>query len=132
MILDTSFLLDLKDGDPDAFSKATELYDAGVVQRVALPSVWELYYGAVYADSDEELRKVQNLLLTYPQVDLDERLARRGAELLAAADREAGGASGVDTEDALIGAVGEHLREPVLTRNVDDFERLPDVEVETY
>lgn len=131
MILDTSFLLDLKDGDPDAFSKATELYDSGVVQRIALPSVWELHYGAAHADSDEELRKVQNLLTMYPQIELDEHLATRAAELLAAADREADGASGVDAEDALIGAVGEHLREPVLSRNATDFDRLG-VDVETY
>ena len=131
MILDTSFLLDLKDGDTDAFSKATELYDSGVVQRVALPSVWELHYGAAYADSDEELRKVQNLLSMYPQVELDEHLATRAAELLATADREAGGTSGVDNEDALIGAVGEHFGESVLSRNETHFDRLG-VDVETY
>lgn len=131
MILDTTFLLDLKDGDPDAFSKASELYDAGVVQRIALPSVWELHYGAAYTGSDEEVRRVQNLLLMYPQVNLNEQLAKRAAELLAAADREAAGESGVDNEDALIGAVGEHLGEPVLSRNVTHFDRLG-VDVERY
>lgn len=131
MILDTTFLLDLKDGDRDAFMKAVTLYENSVVQRIALPSVWELQYGAEYTQSEEELRKVRNLLVMYPLVELTEETARLGAELLATADRAAGGDSGIDTEDALIAAVGTHSNEPVLTRNETDFTRLG-VDVETY
>lgn len=131
MILDTSFLLDLKDGDGDAFDQAIEMYEQGVVQRVAMPSVWELHYGAAYTESKEERRRVQNLLLMYPPVAIDEATAQRGAELLAGADRREGGESGVDNEDGLIGAVADRLGEPVLTKNVRDFEALG-VEYETY
>lgn len=45
MILDTSFLLDLKDGQQAAFTTAMELYDAAVIQRIAMPTVMELHYG---------------------------------------------------------------------------------------
>jgi predicted nucleic acid-binding protein len=131
MILDTSFLLDLKDGDEAAFDRAVDLYDRSVVQRVAMPSVWELHYGAAYAESDEERRRVPNLLLMYPPVAIDEETARRAAELLADADRRADGASGVDTEDGLIGAVAQRFDEPVLTDNEQDFDRLG-VAYETY
>lgn len=131
MILDTSFLLDLKDGDEDAFGRAVRMYDQGTVQRVAMPSVWELHYGACYTESSAERRRVRNLLLMYPPVTIDEETARRGAELLATADRRDGGESGVDTEDGLIGAVAEAFGEPVLTANVDDFRKLG-VEYETY
>lgn len=131
MILDTSFLLDLKDGDESAFGRAVGLYEQGTVQRVAMPSVWELHYGAAYTESAEERRRVQNLLLMYPLVAIDEETARGGAELLADADRRASGNSGVDIEDGLIGAVAERFDEPVLTANVRDFERL-DVPYETY
>jgi len=102
VILDTSFLLDLKDGDTDAFERVVAMYDRGTVQRVAMPSVWELHYGASYTESAEERRRVRNLLLMYPLVDIDEETARRTADLLAAADRNEGGESGVDTEDVLI------------------------------
>lgn len=131
MILDTSFLLDLKDGDQGAFDRAIELYDGGVVQRVTMPSVWELHYGVAYSQSEEERRRIQNLLLMYPLVGIDERTAKTAAELLAAADRHAGGNSGVDNEDGLIGAVAERFGEPVLTDNVKDFKRLG-VDFETY
>lgn len=91
MILDTSFLLDLKDGHQGAFEKATDMYDAGIVQRVAMPTVWELHYGAVYSESKAEHRRVQNLLRMYPLVSVTEPIALRAAELLADADRAAGG-----------------------------------------
>lgn len=132
MILDTSFLLDLKDGRPDAFRKATELYDEGTVQRVTIPSVWELFYGAAFTGSVEERRRVENLLMMYPLADLDENTARRAAILLADADRRAGGDSGVDTEDALIAAVADGFDEPVLTDNVDDFDKLDGIGVRPY
>lgn len=132
MILDTSFLLDLKDGDGDAFEKAVESYDAGVVQRVAMPSVWELHYGAVYVGDDDEYRRIENLLQMYPLVDIDKPTALRAAELLAEADQDADGDSGVDTEDGVIGAVADRFDEPVLTANVEHFERLPGIRVETY
>jgi len=67
----------------------------------------------------------------YPPIEINEKTARRAAQLLADADRREGEDSGVDNEDGLIGAVAERVDEPVLTDNVDDFETLG-VEVETY
>lgn len=131
MILDTSFLLDLKDGDSMAFEKAVELYEADVPQRVSMPSVMELHYGAAFVDSEEERRLVRNLLTMYPVVGVDESAARLAGERLAEADRREDGDSGVDNEDGLIGAVAEQVDEPVLTANVDHFEKLG-VDVETY
>lgn len=122
----------MKDGKRDAFDKAVELYDAGVVQRVAVPSVMELQYGAAIVRSEDERRRVQNLLQMYPVVPVDEPTALRAGELLAEADHQHDGASGVDNPDAVIGAVAERFGEPVLTDNVDDFAKLPGVEVETY
>ena len=132
MILDTSFLLDLKDGHRNAFEKAVEMYDTGIVQRVAMPTVWELHYGAIYSRSEDEQRRVQDLLRMYPLVSIDKPTALRAGELLAEADRNASGDSGVDNEDGVIGAVADHYGEPVLTDNVKHFERLPGIQVETY
>lgn len=132
MILDTSFLLDLKDGHQEAFEKATEMYDAGIAQRVAMPTVWELHYGAVFSRSEDERRRVRNLLGMYPLVSIDKSIALRAGELLAEADRNAGGDSGVDNEDGVIAAVADLYGEPVLTDNVRHFERLPGIHIETY
>lgn len=74
---------------------------------------------------------MRNLLLMYPILSIDEPTARHAADLLAAADRQAGGDSGVDTEDALIGAVADRCGVPVLTANEADFRALG-VDVDSY
>lgn len=130
MILDTSFLIDLFDGREDAFQKGLELSDAGIVQRIPSPVVTELSYGSSFGDQ-EERRKVRNALRMYPVVEQDETTAQHAGELLACADKDAGGESGVGKVDAMIGAVGDIYDEPVLTDNTDDFEALG-VEVESY
>ena len=131
MILDSSYVFDLMDGDRTAIDRGTKLTDSGDIQWLPTPVVAEVYYGVAYTASDEERRKVQNALLGYPRVDVDEEIARTASRLLAAADRDAGGNSGVETNDAYIGAVADVLDEPVLTANPGDFETLG-VPVETY
>lgn len=130
MILDTSFLIDLFDGRRDAFEKAVAVSDSQRVQRVPTPVVMELSYGAAFGDEDER-RKVRNALGMYPVVRQDETIARRAGELLARADRAAGGESGIDKVDPMVAAVADLSGEPVLTANTDDFEALG-VAVEEY
>ena len=130
MILDTSFLIDLFDGQREAFEKGTELSDAGTIQRVPSPVVMELTYGATFGNEDEQ-RKVQNALRMYPIVAQDEQIAHRAGQLLAQADIAASGQSGIDKVDPMVAAVADHFAEPVLTHNVDDFVALG-VETESY
>lgn len=130
MILDTSFLIDLFDGDRPAFEKGTKLAEEQIVQRVPSPVVTELAYGMSFGGEDER-RKVQNALRMYPVVEQDERIARRAGQLLARADRESDGDSGIDKVDPMVAAVADLYDEPVVTANVADFEALG-VEVEPY
>lgn len=131
MILDSSYIFDLMDGVPEALQKGHSLTENGEVQWLPTPVVAEVYYGVVYTKSDDERRRVQNALLGYPRIDVNEEIARAASTLLADADRTAGGTSGVETNDAYIGAMADVLDEPVLTANEDDFETLG-VDVETY
>lgn len=127
MILDTSFLLDLKDRDGAAFEKGVESHER--TQRIVLVTVAELYFGVKYTDSEAERRRVENLLSMYPVVVPREAAARRAGELRARAAREHD--RDVGTADAMVGAVADLHDEPVVTANVDDFEALG-VDVETY
>ncbi|MFC6722985.1 type II toxin-antitoxin system VapC family toxin [Halobium palmae] len=97
---------------------------------MAMPSVWELHYGAAYTESENERCRIRTLMLLSPLVERSEETARRGAKLLAAADRSPGGESGENTEDGLIEAVADRFDEPVLTATVDDFQKLG-VDVQT-
>lgn len=131
MILDSSYIFDLMDGRPEAIEEGRELTNTGEVQWLPSPVVAEVYYGVAYTKSEDERRQVQNALLGYPRVDVDDEIARAASTLLANADREAGGDSGVETNDAYIGAVADVLDDAVLTANPTDFETL-DVDVVTY
>lgn len=135
MILDTAFFLDLNRHDEAAFQKGVELFDAGVPQRVPVQVLFELYYGVGATQSDEELRRVQNVMMGYPPVEADEQIARRAGRMLGAVEQtasETGEQTGADEGDAYVAATACVLDEPVLTRNVADFEAFERVEVETY
>ena len=131
MIIDSSYLFDLMGEDPDAFAKGVELVERGEMQWLPTPVVAEAYYGVATARSNTTEKEVQNRLLAYPRIDVDEEIARTAGELLAAADDRAGGNAGVGSNDAYIAAMAEILDDAVLTANVDDFEALG-VPVETY
>jgi predicted nucleic acid-binding protein len=130
VILDTSFLIDLFDGQQDAFEKGLELSEARTVQRVPSPVVMELSYGAEFG-GEEERRNVQNALRMYPVVEQDEAIAHRAGQLLARADQRADGESGVDKVDPMVAAVSDIYDEPVLTANIEHFGALG-VAVEAY
>jgi predicted nucleic acid-binding protein len=131
MIVDSSYLLDLMAGDPDAFAKGSELVDREEMQWLPTPVVTEVYYGVSTARSDTTEREVRNRLLGYPRIDVDEEIARVAARLLAEADDREDGDAGIGVNDAYIAAMAEVIDEPVLTDNVRDFEGLG-VSVETY
>ena len=130
MILDTSFLIDLFDGQQDAFERGLELSEARTVQRVPSPVVMELSYGAEFG-GEEERRNVQNALRMYPVVEQDEAIAHRAGQLLARADQRADGESGIDKVDPMVAAVSDIYDEPVLTANIEHFGALG-VAVEAY
>ena len=130
MILDTSFLIDLFDGREGALEKGIELSEAKTVQRVPSPVVMELSYGAEFGDEDER-RNVRNALRMYPVVEQNETIAHRAGQLLARADQQVEGESGIDKVDPMVAAVADVYDEPVLTDNVEDFAALG-ADVETY
>jgi len=130
VILDTSFLIDLFDGREGAFEKGIELSETNTVQRVPSPVITELSYGAEFGNEDER-RNVRNALRMYPVVEQNETIAHRAGQLLARADQQADGESGIDKVDPMVAAVSDVYDEPVLTDNVEDFAALG-VGVETY
>nr|WP_282594784.1 PIN domain-containing protein [Halomarina salina] len=118
-------------GDDGAFRVGVDLRERNVVQRVPAPVVAELSYGVAIEGTDEERRRFENAMAMYPVTAQTRELARDAGELLARADRDAGGESGVGMVDAMVAAVGDAVGEPILTDNIRDFERLG-VETESY
>jgi len=129
VLLDTSFLIDLMNGDEAAVAKAQELEADLVQQRISSMTLFELYYGIARAtDSESERETVENVLESKPVQPADTAAMRKAGRL--AGELQNDGAP-VGDGDVIIGATADVVEEPVLTRNVDDFERLG-VDVETY
>lgn len=130
MILDSTYVFDLMAGNPDAFRKGVEVVERGNRQWLPVPVIAEAFYGVATERSDTTEREVKNRLRTYPEIDVNDEIARVTGQLYAKADDQEGGNSGVEVTDAYIAATADLLDQSVLTRNVADFERLG-VEVET-
>ncbi|QCD64773.1 MULTISPECIES: type II toxin-antitoxin system VapC family toxin [Halomicrobium] len=129
MLLDTSFLIDLMNGDEGAVEKARKLESDLVQQRLSSMTLFELCYGiARTTDSEAEREKVEEILASKPIHPADTAVMRKAGRLSGKLQNDG---SPVEDGDVIIGATADVVAEPVLTRNVDDFERL-DVEIETY
>ena len=129
MLLDTAFLIDLMNGDDGAVEKARELERDLVQQRLSAMTLFELYYGiGRAAQSEAEREQVEAVLSSKPIHPADTAVMRKAGRM---AGELANDGTPVGDGDVIVAATAAVVEEPVLTRNVSDFERL-DVEVETY
>jgi len=130
VLLDTAFLVDLLNGDDGAVETARRLETDLVQQRISAMTLFELYYGVGrVADTAAEREKIETVLASKPVHPADTAVMRKAGRM---AGQLASEGAPVADGDVIIGATAAVVDEPVLTRNVDDFERLPDVAVETY
>jgi predicted nucleic acid-binding protein len=128
MIADTDFLIDLMKEDADARKKLRELEAEGVPVKIPAMAVLELYIGVGAEMTDDEERKVREVLRPHPFVPMNAEISRLAGRRIGE-----GNTSKLKKKkgDAAIGATGEVEGEPVLTRNIDDFEALG-FDIETY
>jgi hypothetical protein len=129
VLFDPSFLIDLMNGDEGAVEAARDLEARVVQQRVSAMTLFELYYGVARStQSDEERETVKRVLASKPVHPADTAVMRKAGRL---AGELASEGDPVGDGDVIIGATADVVDEPVLTRNVDDFDHLG-VDVERY
>lgn len=134
MIVDTSFVLDVIDDLDAAVSKERELEVEGVPLVIPSMTVLELYIGVgMVANTQEERRKVEAVLDSYPLVDVTPSIARRAGRILGErlADADAGDGPGIGKGDAAIAATAVERDEPVLAGD-SHFGTIQGVTLETY
>lgn len=131
MILDTSFIEDVTREDADALAKASTLREEGIPERLSSMTLYELYWGVGYVEKPtEEIDRLDAVLGTKEIYDITPRIARKAGRIAGTLTAE--GRALNDPGDEIIGATGIVHDEPVLTKNVDHFERIPGLAVETY
>jgi predicted nucleic acid-binding protein len=100
-----------------------------VQQRLSSMTLFELTYGIARAtESETERENVEQVLASKPVQPADTAVMRTAGRLAGELQNDG---TPIGDGDVIIGATADVVGEPVLTRNVEDFERL-DVPVETY
>jgi tRNA(fMet)-specific endonuclease VapC len=130
MILDTSFLIDVMNGDAAALETVDEIEAAEVPQRIPAMTLQELYIGVGMSElPEQERREIERIIEARPVVPTSAAIARKAGridgELRAAGEP-------IDIGDATIGATAVVCDEPVVTGNPDHFERISGIEVVGY
>ena len=129
MLLDTTFISDLIRETDAAVEKRDELKDSATPIALSALTVFEAGMGlrGVSNDAREQFDRTVGQLDVAP---FGEREARRAVaiqtELIDSGER-------IGSVDVLIAATAaESTDQTVLTRNVDEFERVEGIDVETY
>ena len=130
MIEDTTSIVDLLRGDEDALAFLDIAEAENRPEKVASVTVLELYEGLAQSSASEARRqRVLGVLDTKHVVDADGTVMRRAGklsgELIADGER-------IDREDCVVAATALLADEPVVTRNVEHFERIDGLDVRTY
>lgn len=130
MILDTTFLVDVLRKDRGALQRARDLEERGEPARIPTAVAFELWEGTERSTHPaKEQERVGDFLQRYPLLELSRRHAARAGRLAGRMERRGVALGDID---ALIAGTALEEGEALLTRNVGDFERIPDLRVETY
>ena len=128
MILDTSFLRDLKDQDQAALAHARHIESLGVPLRIPSIVSFEWYYGVQYVPNPvQDQRSFQRLSANKTFQELTDPIARK-AGTLNAEHEQSDTKPDLGTRDSIIAATGLQLDEPVVTTD-SDFERIDNLQV---
>ncbi|MBI1935858.1 PIN domain-containing protein [Candidatus Woesearchaeota archaeon] len=129
MILDTSFVIDLIKGRPNAVSKLKELEKENVPYSITSPTVYELWSGLVSLEkSEKEKQKTTSLISEQIIYFLDDKSAE-----------EAGKIDGklikigkmIEPEDCMIAGIAVTNNQKLLTKD-PHFKRIEGLKVELY
>ena len=130
MIQDTTFVIDIIRGDDDAEALLSVLESESRAQKISAVTVLELYEGVIRANTPEDKhRAVLDVLESKHVVDADATVMRKAGQLSGALITDG---EWIEREDCIVAATAVLNDEPVVTRNVDHYERVDGLEVRTY
>ncbi len=130
MLLDTSFIIDLLRGRESAVKKIQMLESEAIATNISAPSIFELFIGiSLTKKPAAEKKKIMDVLESWGTLSLDSNCAARGGIIHGQLIKEG---QSIDPEDSMIAAIAIVNDETLLTKNVKHFERIPDLNIESY
>ena len=134
-LFDTTFLIDLVNGDKGATEKAREVDAEAVFKAISSVTVHEYLRGVYYIYLNNKnllklkLRKAEVELARFEVLPYTYEVAKTAAEIDAKLTKEGQTISFADT---MLAATALHYKLTLVTRNAEHFKRIPNLEVETY
>lgn len=129
MILDTTFIIDLLNGDNNSVEKSKEIDDKNIPVFTTSVSVFEMWQGLEDIKSKEKLDKINILLTNIGLLNLDLESAKIGGKIHAELNNQG---LQIQPEDSMIAGICIKNNKKIVTRNVKHFNRIKDLEIETY
>lgn len=130
MIEDTSFLIDIINGDEDAMATLELVERENRPEKISAVTSLELYEGVERSEKPAaEKRSVLRVLDSKHVIPADHDIMKHAGEL---SGRLVSEGQRIDREDCIVAATAIQENEPVLTRNQSHFDRIPNLDVETY
>lgn len=132
MMIHTSFLIALEEGNQAAHTLGDDLEAAGVPLRVPTSVVFELYASVGVGDAPGgTARRNEALISSLPIVILDGNVARKGG-VIRETHRSSDKKQMLSVVDSMIAATGLVLNEPVVTGDVSDFGSVDGLAVDSW
>ncbi|MBT3465134.1 PIN domain-containing protein [archaeon] len=131
MILDTTFLIDIIRGkDEKVKQKCIYLDNKFITKSISTITLMELWRGAeMNLNSKKEKKKVIELIESLLIHPFNVKEAKKAAEIESFLIKKG---QMIDLEDIMIAATAITRNESVLTRNVEHFNRIPNLKVDSY
>jgi len=122
MIIDTSILVEIDRGITE--EKIKKIKD-NINPKTSTITVSELYTGAYKREKTDE-SSLENLISAFKQIPLNQEIAKKAGELIA---RKQEKDLGIGINDIYIAATAIQKNEKLLTKDVQDFNEINDLEV---
>lgn len=130
MIVDTDVLIDLMQDADRAKRTVADLEDQRVPLRLSAVSEFELFHSLERVDDPSERRRqIETVLETKQTYPADSAVMKKAGRI---DGRLASDGWAIGIGDTIVGATALVHEESVLTRNVDHFERIDGLDIESY
>lgn len=130
MIADTDVLIDVMQDNERAKRRINSIEPQHIPLRLSSVSLFELYHGVERVkNSARRRRRIKRVLELKPAYPADDAVMEKAGRI---DGRLAANGRAIGMGDIIIAATAVVHEEPILTRNVDHFDRIDDVEIESY
>lgn len=134
-LFDTSFLIDLVNGDAGALKKAEEVDAEALFKAISIVTAHEYLRGVYYLYMHNKellkskLEKAEAELARFEILPYTYEITKLSAETDATLALEG---KSISLSDVIIAATTMHYKLTLVTRNVEHFKRIPELVIETY